>query len=327
MAYGHKSVDEIVDSTKGAIENQAGIAARYEHIPSATLLDGVYVIRELAHFCTEVRRYHRKIKFGVHSSATGYDYKEASDGSGSAIVFNEMWAYFDGDDYAVMRLGYADYNVGPSAKPTFGVYSRLIRNEKYDKGRRQYHMATTEHLPRAVKNVQKYMKPYTLAERAGLTYDDFRYAVDHQISVPHNMFNKSLSSVWHHSALTSELTALIQSGYTFTDASFHNTVMSLIEAQAARTAMAAKQHHGWYVTVRESNAAQVFDVLSIYDIKRTSLTDVVRSAGTRTYAMDELDAEHPELFGKIAALSMVDKGTLIEDVGMRVADNAFWVLR
>jgi hypothetical protein len=49
MAYGHKSVDEIVDSTKGAIENQAGIAARYEHIPSATLLDGVYVIRELAH--------------------------------------------------------------------------------------------------------------------------------------------------------------------------------------------------------------------------------------------------------------------------------------
>jgi hypothetical protein len=33
------------------------------------------------------------------------------------------------------------------------------------------------------------------------------------------------------------------------------------------------------------------------------------------------------LFGKIAALSMVDKGTLIEDVGMRVADNAFWVLR
>lgn len=327
MAYTHKYIPELIEATKGAIENQAGIAVRYEHIPSAAQLDGVYVIRQLAELCMAVRRYHRKVKFGVHSSNAGYEYKEATNGAGSGIVFNEVWAYFDGDDYAVMRLGYTDYNVGPSNTPTYGVYSRLIRNNKYDKGRKQYHMVTTEHLARAVTNVQKYMKPYTLPERAGLTYDEFRYELDNRVAAPNNMFNRHLSSIWHHKSLTSELFTLIKNGYKFNDPTFHEAVVSLANAQTARDAAASKQHHGWYVNVRERNDTQVFDVLTVFDIKNTPLSGAMNNATSKTYTVDELNAEYPELFGKLAALSMVEKGTLIEDVGMRASNTAFWVLR
>lgn len=319
MSYDHTSVTHIETSTAQYIARVA------EHIETMDedmaerrrkeirRIDGIPVRTALALFCEEVRKVYKQIKFGVPRRPTMHWENGVS-------VACEVYAYFEGDTYAPIRLGYKSYSASGNGPSQYGVYARCIRNEKYKEDREQYHMAMTDSVDRALRNVKKNLRPYRVEEIAGMSMGSFTASIG---SLKYDASQKVMSAkreVIEHVGFMRELRHLIETGHEFVDSGFKGLVVNMFEASEEHKQMYDKQHHGYYVAVRNHNGEQVFDIITVLDVTRATANNI---GAHRTCTVQELPEGVPE---KMAALSMLEGGKFVDGLGFKVNDTAYWVL-
>lgn len=280
-------------------------------------VDGVPVSRALSMLCEEVRRMARGVKFAVERNGKS----QWRDGE---QVISEIWAYFPEDQYAFMRLGFADYSVQSGTASKFAVYSRNIKNEKFKEDREQHHMAMADTLERAVKNAKKFMRRYGVHEVAQMSLNNFQAKLGSAAWTASSEYNDAYRAVVGHGSFHNEMRALVNSGYQFNDIAFGAAVKDMLTKLDEQMAKQYEQHHGYYVQVREYMGEQVFDVITVLDVKKATAS---RVGAHRTYKAEELDALDENLSARLAALSMLDNDAFVEGLGHKVSPTSYWVLK
>lgn len=322
MSFDHTTVTSIEDGTKVyAGKFAAAFKARLagddtveQRLPKMYWVDGIPVCERLSMLCAEIRNVYRDIKFGTaHGPDTVWE--------NGVLVASEVWAYFDGDTYAPLRVGYKTYTTKGSGGSQFGVYARCIRNSKYNEGRDQYYMALSDKLDRALGNVKKNLRRYRVEEVARLSVDRIANAIG---SLSYDATNKALSSkreLIEHSGMVREFRHLVHMGHEFVDADFKGCVIRMLEEHREYETRSAMQHHAYYVGVRYQHGEQVFDVLAVHDIMRSRTKNL--GANYNVHTAETLPEGVAE---KVAALSMLEDGKFIDDLGLKVSDLSYWVL-
>jgi len=323
MTFKDMTVEKVTRSHARAVEDyttriETMDAERQERRARSTrVVDGVPVHRMLGDLCEATRKVHRDVKFAVYRNGKSV----WVDGD---PVMCEIWAYFEGDQYAFMRLGYADYSVRNGDGNKFGVYSRLIRNQKFGDDREQHHMAMADTLERAIKNVKAYTRRYTPKEIAAMTLHDFQTKVSTAGWDASSGYREAYNNVTSHATFMSEMRALVMNNYQFNDPLFGEKVRIMVEKHNEQQAQADVQHHGYWVQARQYLGEQVFDVLTVYDVKRVH----IRGLGDhKTVKGHELDSVDENLASRIAALSMLTDGVFVEGLGHKINDSMYWVLK
>lgn len=280
-------------------------------------IEGVPIHRGLANLCDEVSKLSRGVRFAVERNG------KVQWVSGLQVI-SEIWAYFPGDTYAFMRLGYADYSIRDGGSNKFAVYSRNIKNDKFGDEREQYFMAMSDTLERAVKNVKKYMRRYATNEVAAMSLDTFQSKLGNAAWAASSQYSEAYAAVTKHGSFHNELRSLVMSGYQFNDPAFGATVKEMLTKLDEQMAKNYEQHHGYYVQVREYMGEQVFDVIAVLDVKKATGAKV---GSHRTYKPEELDTVDENLSARLAALSMLDDGAFVEGLGHKVNPTSYWVLK
>lgn len=327
--FKHTETAAVIKSTEFFLERTAEEEeARSKAVASVTpvindpdtlarkLADGFYVTRNLAIWCDELRKANPRLKFGMQGRLAWQRMHGMS-------VMHEVWAYVPEQPYAIMRLGYKDYRTSRSSdnRPQFGVYSRLIENNKYNCTNEQYAMSMTEDFDRAVAMAKKYLRPYAPHELIQVELGKFRGDVHNESSEKNIALSTAISNVRNSPHLLPELRALVDAGHEFKSAELRELVGAYIAARVERDAHMGKVRHGWFVSVYERNDKQYFDVIEMFDLQKQ---EVPKTSSPQTYDETTLPEE---LSGKLAVLMMNEKGHRVPDVGMRATDRTFYVER
>ena len=322
MTFQHMKVDTLKRSHEKAVQDfETHIGTTTEERSEARrrmvkIVDGAPVHASLALLCEAVRSMHRDIKFAVHRNGK----TTWVDGHPTMC---EIWAYFDGDQYGCMRIGYADYSV-QNGTNKYAVYSRTIKNDKFNEDREQYHMAMAESLDRALKNVKKHMRRYQVSEVATMSLGDFQSKVSSSRWTAENEYTNAYRELTQHGSFHNEMRSLVNCGYQFNDPVFGGLVKTMLDKLDDQMAKQYEAHHGYYVQVREYLGEQVFDVITVMDVKKAT----GRSVGAhQTYKAEELDTVDENLASRLAALSMLDDGAFVEGLGLKVNPTSYWVLK
>lgn len=323
MSFKHKLVKRLEDTHQRAIERSAATVETMNEEKArhrARIMrevDGLPVSIRVAEFCDEVRRIHRNVRFAVEGNPK-------SQWENGDLVIREIWAYFPGDEYAFMRLGHADYYVRDGGGNKYGIYTRNIHNEKFNNGREQYHMAMADTLERAVKNVKKFMRRYSVGEVVDMRLYDFQNKVSSAGWTTSSAVREARETLVNHPSLATELQHMVNMGYQFNCPLFANVVRDYVEKHAVDKDKQNQQHHAYYVSVSEEFGEQVFNVVTVLDVKRAHVDPSVKVASLKGEELSTVDEELPH---KLATLSMLEAGNFIEGLGIKVNDRAYWVMK
>lgn len=311
MAYKHVAVADIVRTTTNRLAKLAEQVNTVNPTDAPVqMIDGLPCSPALAQFAQAIRKTNRHVKFGITGKAKYLWQSERH---------LELFVYMEGDMYAMARIGHADYTVGKeSITYKFMVESRTINNEKYRDNRDEYHMALTDTLDRAVKNVSKHMRRYSPLEVAAISYEKVRsYLRSPGIKAGSKLY-EAKCAVRDHSHLQTELIILLDSGYSFLSYELRNAVMELRDAQKEDTEARDMAKPCYFIIVRLQNDDMMCDVVRLH-----SFEDIRQGTdSTVTYKMEDLPEE---LAGRIAVLSMVEDDQYVDNVGLRVNSSTFWV--
>jgi len=317
MSYDHTRVDDIEKKTKLLVTRMAeSVETVNADDPPIPMVDGIPVVAPLFNFCAEVRKINRHVKFGV-----GRKIKNAW-GHGNVNRALELYVYMDGHTYAMMKIGYADYSVKGGGDDKYMVYARMIKNDKFREDSDQYHMATAEGIDRAVKNVKKYLRPYSPVECAGMTFEDIRSKFTSVVSGVSSEMYSAKNDILSSSHLRNELFHMVDVGYEFLSEDFKGMIVKWREKYIEDQESRGRALHAYYVNVRIHREEMVCDVIEVLDANKRSRLDA--HIPVTTYKMEEL----PDyISGSLAALSMVEDDHYVDGVGLRVDSSTFWVQR
>ncbi len=316
MSYDHTRVDFIERKTKELLARVTeSVSTVNADDPPMYKVDGIPVMPELFTFCAEIRKVNRHVKFGVANRM-----KQSWGNGGNKM--QELYAYMDGHAYAVMKIGYGDYSVKGNGDWKYMVYARMIKNEKFREDNDQYHMATAENIERAMKNVKKYMRPYSPIECAAMSFDNVRNRFSSVVSNVSSELASVRYEIQNSVHLRMELFHMLDIGYEFLSEEFREKIVlwrtKYQEDQEAR----GRALHAYYVNVRIHREEMVCDVIEVLDANKRPRLDT--HMPVVTYKMEELP-EH--IGGSLAALSMVEDDHYVDGVGLRVDSATFWVQR
>lgn len=323
MSYEHLSVASLKASTARAVQSYAETIETTDEATEAArrqtmrmMAEGFPVTIELWTLCEELRKTYRGIKFGLQTRRA-----QALWRNGFSTP-SEVWAYMEGDEYAPIRIGYADYSVRGS-KTAFGVYSRTISNEKFRNDRDQHYMIMATTMPRALSAVRKHMRKYNTFEIAAMSMSNFLSSVNTTMWSVRSKSADAAALLTAHKSYWRELKHLIDSGHTFIDPAFEPVVRAAIEGVKESEALDARQHHCYYVHVRDGINGQEVDVIEVTDFRNRHVTKLNECPVT-TYT----NGDTPEdIVMKVASLSMLDAHKFVDELGYKVNDTTFWVLR
>jgi len=300
-------------NAEGNSEQQTNLAETKRLVRS---LDDVTVVPKLHAFCTSLREVSPRIKFGVDKDCSWMR-------MGPYQMYSEVWMYLPEQPYAIMRLGYKNYFTSDRASQDFryGIYSRMIFNEKYSASNEQYCMSMSGDLARAVKAAKKYMRGYSPEEMILVNVEGFRELVRGETQKFNSDCAEASGSVRQSSDLLIELTHLVDAGYEFKTPTIKGLVEDYLTKRKAMQEHNARARHAWFVHVHMRGEKQMFDVVEILDVHKHSQANV-----QRTELYDETTLPE-EIAGKLSVLTMTQNGQRVPDVGMRATETTFYVER
>ena len=329
MSYSHITVARINTDTADYINR----FSTRTHIPSPNdatedttmqiftkntrVIDGMYVSKKLGTFCDAILKVNRHVKFGVAKHTKG----EFIHGTNRQALA-ELWVYMPEHEYAMMRVGFADYAVKGSMDAKFGVYSRLLQNNKFDPQRDQFYMVTSDDIERIMKTVKKVMRPYSPHETANVVFESYQGKVHSNVWKATSEAREAKDATIGLNDLRNELFALYDLGYEFASETLKDKVGKWKKAMTELNEAEAKKRNAYFVSVVLRGEELMCNVMTVNDVRKVHTIN--ESSVTQTFKMDDLPEDIAE---KVATLGMVDKGHYVEDVGMKVSDTTFWIDR
>lgn len=322
MSYFHTTVSRINHDTETYIERHTNrVSTQTEETTqlfntNTKVIDGLCLSKKLATFCEAILKVNRHVKFGVAKTIKG----EFISGTNMQALA-EVWVYMPEHEYAMMRVGYADYAVKGS-ETKFGVYSRLLQNNKYDSQRDQYNMVTSDDLDRIMKTVKKVMRPYAPHEIADVVFEQYQNKVHNNVWTATSQMRDAKDSVLGLNDLRNELFALYDLGYEFASEVLKDKIGKWKQAVVEMNEAENKKRDAYFVSVVLRGEELLCNVMTVDNVRK--MHKVNEKNTTQTFKMEDLPEDIAE---KVATLGMVDKGHYVEGVGMKVSDTTFWVDR
>jgi len=322
MSYSHITVARINKDTADYIERFSNrVSSQTEETTqlfntNTKVIDGLCLSKKLGTFCEAILKANRHVKFGVAKHIKG----EFIHGTNMQALA-EVWVYMPEHEYAMMRVGYADYVVkGNETK--FGVYSRLLQNNKFSEQRDQYYMVTSDDLDRIMKTVKKVMRPYSPHETANVVFEPYQGKVHTNVWTATSNAREAMVAVTGLNDLRNELFALYDLGYEFASETLKDKVGKWKKAVTEMAEAENKKRNAYFVSVILRGEELLCNVMTVNDVRK--IHTINESSMTQTFKMEDLPEDIAE---KVATLGMVDKGHYVEDVGMKVSDTTFWIDR
>jgi len=259
------------------------------------------------------------------------DYMKALRVAFRGIVFTphphdvrRVWVHMPKDPFCLGWIGYGDFQTTVSAdKSSYVVYSKNISNWKYGDYNDQYHMAMSVNLNTAVRNAKKYLRPLSTSDMALEKYDEMITHSEKSKSRASNDVYNALNDMLRNSAnqpnaLVEYMRTLVNTGHEFTDKELEGTLLNYFKLEKELTELKHKVIKTVFVRVHERFGKQVFDVATVVKDGYKNKTESVVA-----YSKDDLPED---IMGKISALSMVENGHWVDDVGYRVDATLFYVV-
>lgn len=310
MGYAHHRAQ--VSLIEGITESR-----RKEYVPneSDVMRGGLPVSPRLAEFIDAVLAKLPGATVGFNDNCSrGWN----NSGTGR-VAYMEAYVYIPGQVYALGRIGYKPYMKAGSGEQHFGVLARTITNERFSASNESYHIRFSSDMKVAVKHALTYMRPYATEEIIKHTIQDLYSSVVNAQASRTTAVVDARNAATNSVTLQRELTRLIDSGYEFSTPGYKEIVQKWLDAEQARSEETTKPVHAYYVVISGSGGSQHADITEVFDIASGH-----KVGSTLRLPMDSL----PDyLSGKIAVLMMTEMGSVIPDVGQRISNNMFYVIR
>tara|TARA_R110000787_G_scaffold4066_3_gene15815 strand:+ start:1486 stop:2364 length:879 start_codon:yes stop_codon:yes gene_type:complete len=269
--------------------------------------------------------------FGVLDMAS--DLKDAVRGLHTARKCgSSMYVYRPQDTYVMGWICYADHMDAGDGEKRYSVFSPNIQNSKYQNGERE-HMSSTLHRAKGVKNAMKHLRPLTALQVLGQTKSGFYDKLSEVRATATLAYSKAADPVrqtlfpsntylmQRTNPVQDELRALIDSGHKFInkilEAELRVAFSALDELADSKQLTDRKHTFVEAYTVGDSTRFRGFpnvdNNVTLYGVDGSTAFD---------YAQEEL----PEsIVGGISVLSMVQVGHYVAGVGIKHADNMFYL--
>tara|TARA_R100001369_G_scaffold59435_4_gene86218 strand:- start:406 stop:1356 length:951 start_codon:yes stop_codon:yes gene_type:complete len=245
-----------------------------------------------------------------------------------------VWHVYMPDD--VYTMGWVDINPRDNVLYTYSVYSRLITNNKYGQGTRDFRTVTTTIPKKALKNAKEYLRRLTHA-------DLVRCSIEKATSKIHDACEKS-SSVFKAAFCTAagvrhvsnheermmkpmldEMLVLLDTEHSFIDPSMSDNLAQLRDTRKARDLDILNSKADVYaIRVYEKLGRQVFESIRLdggLDNHSNRYARVSHQASEVFYE----DTLPEGVLGKLSALAICDKDEYIPQVGYRYDESVFYV--
>lgn len=290
------------------------------------MLDGIPVRREVFELGNELRRSFHGFRFhAVRGGRMDNVAKHVQDGGIGGTFnrfFTDVTVYIEGSDYVVGRIGYgSNYGLKQSDKLTYMIHSRKIQNEKFADHREQYNMSFVADQGKAVRIALSKLVPYSPKEMADITLNDFKDHIETVRNEVRNKFYGPISRLTDRNVLARELKNLIAQNAMFATEEFQHAATQFIQAEQDWEEIRHKPVHGYYVYVRMVGEEQWVDIVDATDAQKYRN---VQHCPTQSMPATEVS---DDIQGKIAVLSMANRGQYMQGVGLRTSDKSFWLER
>jgi hypothetical protein len=325
--FADTTVSDVVRMTAKMVERVSG-KSNPDPLKYVLLPEGFYVTQQLYDFTREVRKVFPQCKFG-HSILKAHVVSLPWNGYEMPIQVHEaVSVYFSQDVYALGDIMYRDFPK-QSGYPTennykYGVYSRLIRNEKFRVSSSGYHTKTSDNVNVALRAVKQFFRSYKLHEMADLEAYSFRKAVTRRCDKLFEAYDKSQDLILNNSsardALWKEVKNMIKTGYQFADLSLREKCATWVSDREAFEEEKNREVPAVFVHVSVQRDKQVFDVMQVPNAKNSN--QPYKDLPCQRYYENDL----PESYmGKLSVLSLLKVGDYSSGVGKRVDETIFWL--
>lgn len=244
---------------------------------------------------------------------------------------NSLWAYREGESYAMGYIGFGDFRDNGDGEHLYTVWSPNILNNRYGHGS-QMHMAQAKQLKKGVSNALKYLRPLSVKQTASISTKSCRFKVSEVIGEARTQFTHAAAHITHNfldprrgdeNALQQELQHLVEIGHEFLDKELGDKLHTLFN-NLKEYVLSHENNSNVFTFVEATKTItgrQVFRVATNVDTTFTYGFDVPQE-NISVYSQEELPEE---LAGKLSVLSMIDPDNYVEGVGYRAADNVFYL--
>ena len=246
---------------------------------------------------------------------------------------NTLWAYREGESYAMGYIGFGDFRAGGDGEHLYTVWSPNIINNRYGHGS-QMHMAQAKQLKKGVSNALKYLRPLSVKQVASISTKSCRHKVSEVIGEARTQFTHAAAHITHNflildprrgdeNALQQELQHLVEIGHEFLDKELGDKLHTLFN-NLKEYVLSHENNSNVFTFVEATKTItgrQVFRVATNVDTSFTYGFDVPQE-NISVYSQEELPEE---MAGKLSVLSMIDPDNYVEGVGYRAAANVFYL--
>lgn len=244
---------------------------------------------------------------------------------------NTLWAYREGESYAMGYIGFGDFRDSRDGEHLYTVWSPNIINGRYGHGS-QMHMAQAKQLKKGVSNALKYLRPLSVKQVASISTKSCRHKVSEVVEEAKGRYHRYQALIAHNfldlrrgseNALQQELQHLVDMGHEFLDKELGDNLRTAFNNLKEYT-LSKETNNNVFTFVEATKTItgrQVFRVATNVDTSFTYGFDVPQE-NISVYSQEELPEE---LAGKLSVLSMIDPDNYVEGVGYRAAANVFYV--
>lgn len=246
------------------------------------------------------------------------------------MMTNKVWVYYPDEPYPMGYIGYGDFRTEVCGDDQYMVASRRITNEKYGDYQDQFRMKMSGNMDTAIRNAKRFLRNFSPQEMARANTKLLRSKANDAPEMLGTKFRKSMRELFDHEVgnrtgafkgrMLTELRHLVDSDHGFVDGEFGHQLKQMFEMGDAWRESFLKTVNVYFVRVFEKFGKQTFQVIELDDVRDYN----PRISGEFLTYTDDL----PEnIMGKLAVLSMTEDGNYVDDVGMRVDEGMFYVVR
>ena len=243
-------------------------------------------------------------------------------------------AYTKHSKYILGFVGYYDNTHSGPPIDRYCVQSRLIQNDKYASYSDNHHTVASKHMGTAVKNAMRYLLPVATSEiiantvsRLCETVRSEHYRIERELEVlVQNVSDLTSTKInTGKSKLYRELEYLVKSGHQWFDPSVGTAIEELVGnvPELQQDIIGKSEMKFEFVRIFDNPLEGKGIATRELNFKGGLLKD-----NKDTVFATILEKDIPEdMAGKLAVLSIVEDGTYVEDVGMKIDEETFYVAK
>ncbi len=243
----------------------------------------------------------------------------------SLHLITEYSVFVDNMPFDLGRIGYLDHSTGKTqSKLSYGVYSRRIKNSKYNSSRDQYHMLMSYDVSKAITNALKFLIPFTPKELAKAYYQPMVTQIikhkDEAIGDLQLLINPIMSGT---SMLIDELLHLIKQNVNFKNSEFREIADKIEEVHKEAKRRKERKVRAVFVRIRpEAYLGETFvDIVSVDDAGKKFDFD----ANIASSVTCKIDGMPEDIANKVSVLRILNDGQHVPEIGMKISDTTYWV--